>query len=95
MSCAGPSASRSGLRGSSSGSTGRARHTASAIRGIGGFGCGETAPLLIGSSTSAHGSSRLSTIVDDWTVFVDNDVDETLDGFYRPTSAPLLRTVNG
>jgi hypothetical protein len=37
----------------------------------------------------------LSTIVDDRTVFVDNDVDETLDGFYRPTSAPLLRTVNG
>jgi len=33
--------------------------------------------------------------VDDRTVFVDNDVDDTLGCFYRPTSAPLLRTVNG
>jgi hypothetical protein len=45
-----------------------------------------TAPMLL---------SHLSTIVDEWLRFVDNDVDSASGRAYCPTSAPLLRPVNG
>jgi hypothetical protein len=51
--------------------------------------------LRPGSSTCSGRQGQLSTIVEDRAIFVDNDVDGACGGFYRPTSAPMLRTVNG
>lgn len=47
------------------------------------------------SSTAPMRLSHLSTIVDEWLRFVDNDVDSASGPAYCPTSAPLLRPVNG
>ena len=47
------------------------------------------------SSTASRRPGNLSTIVDERLRFVDNDVDSASGPAYRPTSAPLLRPVNG
>jgi hypothetical protein len=47
------------------------------------------------SSTAPMRLSHLSTIVEEWLRFVDNDVDSASGPAYCPTSAPLLRPVNG
>jgi hypothetical protein len=48
-----------------------------------------------GPSAAPMRLSHLSTIVDEWPRFVDNDVDSASGPPYSPTSAPLLRPVNG